>query len=268
MRTEQNKTILLVEDEVIIAMSEKMQLEKIGYKVLLSHNGEDSVQQVIHNNNIDLVLMDIDLGKEIDGAEAGKRILDYRDLPIVFLSSHTEPEVVLKTEKITSYGYIVKNSGITVIDAGIQMAFKLYDINKKLNLELELHKQLQDKLFQYQQYLKYALYSLPITIFAIDNNGIFTISEGKGLGNVNLEPGENVGASAIEMYSSLEVKLDNGEVINGKEWIFRVLAGEKTIAYTKLAGRIFENYCNPYYDMAGQIIGAVGIAMDITDKSM
>ena len=38
-----------------------------------------------------------------------------------------EPEIVDKTEKITSYGYVVKSSSITVLDASIKMAFKLFE---------------------------------------------------------------------------------------------------------------------------------------------
>ena len=81
---------------------------------------------------IDLILMDINLGKGMDGTEAAAIILRQRDLPVVFLSSHMEPEIVAKTEKITSYGYVVKDSSITVLDASIKMAFKLYKAEEKL----------------------------------------------------------------------------------------------------------------------------------------
>lgn len=74
--------------------------------------------------------MDIGLGPGLDGTEVAEIIFKNRDIPIVFLSSHTEPEIVAKTEKITSYGYVVKGSGNTVLDASIKMAFKLFDALK------------------------------------------------------------------------------------------------------------------------------------------
>ena len=80
---------------------------------------------------IDLILMDINLGNGMDGTDAAAIILKDHDLPVVFLSSHMEPEVVAKTEKITSYGYVVKNSSITVLDASIKMAFKLFEAKIK-----------------------------------------------------------------------------------------------------------------------------------------
>jgi len=127
MNSEDKKKILLVEDEVIIAMLEKQQLEKYGYTVHHDTNGEDAIKTALNNDsNYDLILMDIDLGSGIDGTQAAKTILKEKDIPVVFLSSHTEPEVVQKTEKITSYGYVVKNSGIVVLDASIKMALKLF----------------------------------------------------------------------------------------------------------------------------------------------
>jgi len=48
------------------------------------------------------------------------------------LSSHTEPEIVSKTERITSYGYVIKNSGETVLIASIKMAFKLHKAHMEI----------------------------------------------------------------------------------------------------------------------------------------
>ncbi len=130
MNTEPHKTILLVEDEVIIALSETRVLEEHGYRVITARTGEDAIDLVTGSQDIDLVLMDINLGDGMDGTEAAEKILQERDIPIVFLSSHTEREVVEKTAGVTSYGYIVKNSGNTVLVASIKMAFKLYESNR------------------------------------------------------------------------------------------------------------------------------------------
>ncbi|MDD8012552.1 MAG: PAS domain S-box protein [Acidobacteriota bacterium] len=131
MSAERQKTLLLVEDEAVIAMSEKMALEKFGYAVLIAVSGEEAVAIVAKNPAIDLILMDINLGAGMDGTEAAALILKDHDLPVVFLSSHAEPEVVAKTEKITSYGYVVKHSSLTALDASIKMAFKLFAAKTK-----------------------------------------------------------------------------------------------------------------------------------------
>ncbi|MFZ4616907.1 MAG: response regulator, partial [Rectinemataceae bacterium] len=121
------KSLLLVEDEFLVATNEKTQLEKYGYVVLTASSGEEAIALTKCNPSIDLILMDINLGAGIDGTQAAEMILKDHDIPILFLSCHIEPEVVEKTEKISSYGYVVKNSSITVLDASIKMAFKLFE---------------------------------------------------------------------------------------------------------------------------------------------
>lgn len=132
MKVENRKTVLLVEDEVLIAMAKQKELEKYGYNVLTVNTGEKAVAISKENDKIDLILMDINLGPGIDGTEAAEIILTDHGIPVVFLSSHTDPETVEKTEKITSYGYVVKSSSITVLDASIKMAFKLFSANKTI----------------------------------------------------------------------------------------------------------------------------------------
>ncbi|MFO7731060.1 MAG: PAS domain S-box protein, partial [Spirochaetia bacterium] len=132
-----SKKILLVEDETIIAMSEARMLEKHGFEVSTVYNGEKAVETAASDPDISLILMDIDLGGGMDGTETAERILATRNLPVVFLSSHTEPAVVEKTEGITSYGYIVKNSGETVLLASIRMAFRLWESEDKFRTAFE-----------------------------------------------------------------------------------------------------------------------------------
>ncbi len=126
------KKILLVEDEAIIALLETRQLGNEGYDVTHAVSGEKAVELINSGRAFDLVLMDIDLGSGMDGTEAASLILQANEIPILFLSSHTEKDVVSKTESISSYGYVVKNSGIRVLDASIKMAFKLFDAHRIL----------------------------------------------------------------------------------------------------------------------------------------
>lgn len=132
------KTILLVEDEAILSLIKKLQLEKEGYAVISVHTGEMALDIFCSaRNQIDLILMDIDLGEGIDGTETARKILEKHDLPLIFLSSHTEKEFVDKTESILNYGYVVKNSSFTVLDASIKMAFKLFLSKQELQRQLD-----------------------------------------------------------------------------------------------------------------------------------
>jgi len=131
MNLEKAKTILLVEDEAIIAMAKEMTLKRHGYKVISVFSGEQAVETFTKSTEIDLVLMDIDLGAGMDGTQAAELILKHREVPLIFLSAHSEHEVLAKTEGITSYGYVVKNSGKMVLIASIKMAFRLFAARMK-----------------------------------------------------------------------------------------------------------------------------------------
>jgi PAS domain S-box-containing protein len=116
-----------VEDEALIAMSEAMTLEKYGYGTVIAGSGEEASRIAGERQDINLILMDIDLGSGIDGTKAAASILEKKLLPIIFLSSHDEPEIIEKTSLITSYGYISKNSGEAVLLGSVKMAFRLFE---------------------------------------------------------------------------------------------------------------------------------------------
>jgi len=120
-----NKTILLVEDEGILAMNVAVQLEQEGYQVVQAATGKQAIAKVkAAHGHIDLILMDIVLGEGLDGAQAAAIILQDYDLPILFLTSHTEREIVEKTYPVDSYGFVVKDAGIAVLAASIRQALR------------------------------------------------------------------------------------------------------------------------------------------------
>lgn len=119
--------ILLVEDDTIIALAEKVQLESAGYRVMLAKSGQEAIETVYREQVLAVVLMDIDLGMDaMDGTEAARVILGVRELPIVFLTGHSEREMVERVRGITRYGYVLKNSGEFVLNQAIEMALELF----------------------------------------------------------------------------------------------------------------------------------------------
>jgi PAS domain S-box-containing protein len=130
MKSQNKKTILLVEDQFLIAMSGKADLEARGYAVVVAESGERAIE-LAASAEIDLILMDINLGDSMDGIQAAEEVLRGRDLPIVFLSSHTDSETLEKAEGVSAYGYVVKSTGLPLLVATIKMAFKLFEANAR-----------------------------------------------------------------------------------------------------------------------------------------
>jgi len=128
-----NKTILLVEDEPITAAAEAESIRRFGYDVLIANNGGEAIRIAADTAEVDIVLMDIDLGRGMDGTEAAKRILEDKNIPIVFLTAHGEREMVERVKGITRYGYVIKNSGDFVLQSSIEMALELFDAHQKIS---------------------------------------------------------------------------------------------------------------------------------------
>ena len=158
------RRILLVEDDAIIALGQRKTIEKHGFEVTSAHSGEAAVRHVDSDTPVDLVLMDIDLGSGIGGVTAAARILELRDLPIVFLTSHTEQSYVERARQITNYGYVIKSSGEFVLLESIRMAFELFEANRKA---VQREEELRKSEARYRDLFDNA----PVGIFQTDSQG-------------------------------------------------------------------------------------------------
>lgn len=261
MSTENKKTILLVEDEAIVSMVTSKSLQKFGYNVVTANTGNEAVEIALNNKYINLILMDIDLGKGIDGTETATIILRDNDIPIVFLSSHTEPEIVEKTEKITSYGYVVKNSNLTVLDASIKMAFKLFDVNHKLN-------QSNEKLRHHTQLLENIIENFPGFVLWKDKNSIFLGCNSNFARKTGFSsPAEIIGKCDYDLPFKVEevetFLVDDSKVM--QTGIPKLHFEERE--HISNGVEIFLDTCKiPIHDAEGNISGILAVAMEITER--
>ncbi len=97
----------------------------------------------------------------------------------------------------------------------------------------------------------------PVLLFATDRDGIYTLSEGKGVQAFGARAGDAVGSSAFERYR------DNPTITDS---IRRTLAGEELTAVADIRGRTFECRCTPTVGADGEITGMIGVATDITER--
>jgi signal transduction histidine kinase len=96
----------------------------------------------------------------------------------------------------------------------------------------------------------------PIVLFAVDPDGWFTLSEGRGLDALGLKPGEVVGKSIIELYKAHPMILDAYR---------RALKGETVTSVVPLQGLVFEVRYSPQLDWGGKVTGVLGVATDVTE---
>jgi len=124
--------ILVVEDERVVASDLRIRLENGGYAVCaMVSSGEEGVEKA-GELRPDLVLMDITLQGDIDGIVAAEQIRQQYDLPVVFLTAHSD-EGTLQRAKITeAFGYILKPFEERELFANIEMALYKHATDRRL----------------------------------------------------------------------------------------------------------------------------------------
>ena len=122
--------ILVVEDETVVAMDMESILENSGYTVAaVVPSGEEALQKA-EELCPDLVLMDIVLEGEMDGIEAAEQIRERFNIPVVFLTAHSDDKTLERAKKTGPFGYILKPFG--EIRTTIEIALYKHEMEKKL----------------------------------------------------------------------------------------------------------------------------------------
>jgi PAS domain S-box-containing protein len=118
-------------------------------------------------------------------------------------------------------------------------------------------KQAEAALREAREHLNAVINSAPIVLFALDKDGVFTLSEGKALEALGRRPGQIVGQSIFDVHRDVPVILSN---------VRRALSGEACGAVVEVAGSVFDARYEPIYDRGGSVVGVVGAGYDITER--
>jgi DNA-binding response OmpR family regulator len=99
---------LIVEDETLIAEELKERLSRLGFSVIAAVDTAEEGIAIATREHPDLVLMDVRLKGRKDGVQAAKEIRAQVDVPIVYLTAHSD-RLTVERVKATDYdGFILK----------------------------------------------------------------------------------------------------------------------------------------------------------------
>ncbi len=248
--------ILVVEDERVVAEDIQRSLQSFGYAVpAIVATGEDAIKKV-EEYKPDIVLMDIVLRGEMDGIEAANQIRSRFNIPIIYLTAHTD-EKRLKRAKITEpFGYIIKPFEDREVYTAIEMALYKYGMEKKLK--------------ESEKWLSITLKSIGDAVIATDTKGYVIFMNLVAQSLTGWKHEEAVGKPLKDIFNIINE--ETGKQVENpiKKAIQEGIAADLTnrallIAKDGMKTSI-EDSCAPIRDDKGDIVGGVLVFRDITER--
>jgi CheY-like chemotaxis protein len=116
--------ILLVEDDDIIARVEDWRLKNLGYTVCGRARNSAEAMELVANAKPDLVLMDINIKGDVDGIETARMIKKGFNIPVVYVTSHSDGLTVERAKETQPDGFIIKPFEDKDLRVAIQLALR------------------------------------------------------------------------------------------------------------------------------------------------
>jgi PAS domain S-box-containing protein len=154
------ESILIVEDDKIIAMELRARLQRWGFTVPATvATGEDAIAATLQQRP-HLVLMDIWLQGPMDGIEAAARIHQSLDTPIIYVTANADESTLERAKKTEPYGYVLK---------------PFEELELRTTIEIALYKHaVESKIKESEQWLSTTLTSIGDAVIATNDNGVVT----------------------------------------------------------------------------------------------
>ncbi|MBF0458004.1 MAG: response regulator [Nitrospirae bacterium] len=174
-------TVLIVEDEEIIAIELEHKLEKLGYTVLLHVGSVEEAKKAAEELMPDIVLMDISLAGEEDGTDAAQYIFKTFNIPVIFTTAHTDIQTMQKAKLTEPFGYIIKPYSQRDLIVSISLALYRHKVETKLRTIIAIQKiwfksiPIEDKLEQSLQ----EILATPRLTFTTNVGRIFLLDDTK-----------------------------------------------------------------------------------------
>ncbi|MFO7445618.1 MAG: PAS domain S-box protein [Ignavibacteriaceae bacterium] len=125
-------TILIVEDERIVAIDIGASLKSLGYRVVgIASTGEEAIN-LAEQKMPDLILMDIRIKGEMDGIETARKINSFADIPVIYLTAFADNDTLERAKTTEPFGYLLKPYDKKGLHTTIEMALYKHRMEKRV----------------------------------------------------------------------------------------------------------------------------------------
>ena len=128
--------VLIVEDDTLVGMGLKAQLQKLGHTVVGQASTSAQAMELFAKESPDLVLLDIRLDGD-DGIELAVRMMQQRRTPMIVISAFSEKALIERATAAGVFGYLIKPVSDKGLEAQIDVAVTRFDEQEDLRAEKE-----------------------------------------------------------------------------------------------------------------------------------
>ena len=128
------KKVIIIEDDKMLSTVFRMFLAQMGHELIGFYVSAKDALEVIEDNKPDIILMDIILKDDFNGIIAANLIKEKYNIPVVFISSSTESDIVSDAVDSNAYGYLVKPIDKFSMQIAIEMALNKFSYEQSLEL--------------------------------------------------------------------------------------------------------------------------------------
>jgi two-component system, cell cycle sensor histidine kinase and response regulator CckA len=125
-------TILVVEDESIVALDISSRLTSLGFHVAGTARDSQTAIELTERHRPDLILMDIQIAGETDGIATAAIIVERFDIPSVFLTAFSDRQSLERAKQAHAYGYLLKPFQERELTIAIEMALFKHDAEREV----------------------------------------------------------------------------------------------------------------------------------------
>lgn len=115
---------LIVEDETLIAEELRERLSRLGFCLIAAVDSAEEGIAIATRERPDLVLMDIRLKGAKDGVQAAAEIYELVDVPVVYLTAHSDRLTVERAKRTHYDGFVLKPFRARELQSTIEVALK------------------------------------------------------------------------------------------------------------------------------------------------
>lgn len=141
------QSILIVEDEPLVAKDLTETLEDAGYMVCATTSNADDSIKILKSKQVLLVILDIHIEGNIDGLMLGKMIRQKFNLPIIFVTSHSDPDTLNQVKEINPASYLVKPFEDAELITNIELAIQRHKDSSSCSRHPEMEKVKENSAF-------------------------------------------------------------------------------------------------------------------------